>query len=149
MSETTLSPLSRWRPIASASLIATIWALLVMLVVSTILMALTIGGFVVIVLIVMDAIRLGTIVLQGLILVGPVTFLVLPALALLGRHWPRLLRWILVLAGPLAGGWWGVVVARWWLDEGSSLDGFLAALGMLGGLVAGIVFARRVPRYAA
>ncbi len=136
------------RALVRTSLFATIWALVIMMLVAAVLMTLTIGGFVVIVLIVMDAVRLAAIALWGLLLVGPLTLVLLPALALLFRRWPRLLRWILLPAGPLAGGWWGALVAALWLDESRSLDGFLVALGMIGGLTAGIVFALRAPRYA-
>jgi hypothetical protein len=112
---------------------------------AAILMTLTIGGFVVIILIALDALRLATIVLQGLILVGPITLVLLPSLTLLCHRWPRLSRWLLLLAGPLAGGWWGGTAASWWLEEGSAMAGFLAVLGMIGGLTAGIVFWRRLP----
>ncbi len=137
-----------WRSIMRTSLLATAWALLVMLGLSAVLMALTVGGFVVILLVVMDAAWLGSILLRIFLLVAPLTLILLPALALLFRRQPRLSRWIPVLAGPAAGGWWGAVVAMWWLDKSRSLDGFLIALGMIGGLTAGIVFARRASRYA-
>lgn len=143
-----LSAVPPWRPIIMASLSATVWALVVMLSLSAILMALTIGGLVVVLLVVMDGARLGWIALQVFLLVAPLTLVLLPALALLFRRRPRLSRWILVPAGPAAGGWWGAVMAMWWLDKGRSLDGLLIALGMIGGLTAGIVFARRAARFA-
>lgn len=130
------------------SLFATVWALIVILGVSAVLMTLIIGGFVVILLVVMDAALLGSILLRAFLLVAPLTLVLLPALALLLCRQPRLSRWILVLAGPAAGGWWSAAAAMWWLDKSRSLDGFLIALGMIGGLTAGIVFARRASRYA-
>ena len=135
------------KPIARTSLVATVWALVVMLGVATFLMAATLGGFVIIVLVLMDAAQLATVALWGGILVVPITFVLLPALTLLCRRWPRLLRWILLLVGPLAGGWGGVAAAAWWFNLSDAIEGFLAALGMIGGLTAGIVFARRVPRH--
>jgi hypothetical protein len=120
-----------------------------MLSVSTVLMAMTLGGVVIIIIVVMDAAQFATVALRGFILVAPVTLVLLPALTLLCRRWSRLLQWILLLAGPLAGGWWGVAVAAWWFGLSDAIEGFLAALGMIGGLTAGIVFARRVPRHIA
>jgi hypothetical protein len=143
----TLSPMPDWKPILRTGLLATMLALVVMLSVSAILMAATLGGFVIIILVVMDALRLATIILRGFILVVPITLVLLPALTLLCHQWPRLLRWILLLAGPMAGGWWGLAAASWWFGESRAIDGFLATLGMIGGLTAGIVFARRVPRH--
>lgn len=142
MTERSLPAVLPWWPIVMDSLFATVWALIVILGVSAVLMALIIGGFVVILLVVMDAALLGSILLRAFLLV------LLPALALLLCRQPRLSRWVLVLAGPAAGGWWGAAAAMWWLDKSRSLDGFLIALGMIGGLTAGIVFARRASRYA-
>ena len=48
-----------------------------------------------------------------------------------------------LLAAPLAGGWWGRSAALWWLGDGNVPENFVAVLGMIGGLTAGIVFARR------
>lgn len=147
MTGNALSSRPDWKPIARTALVATAWALVVMLGVATFLMAATLGGFVIIILVVMDAVQLATVALRGAILVVPITFVVLPALTLLCRRWPRLLRWIFLLVGPLAGGWWGVAAAAWWFGLSDAIEGFLAALGMIGGLTAGIVFARRVPRH--
>ena len=146
MTETSLSPMPEWKPLLRTALLATILALAVMASTSAILMVAALGGIVVIILIAMDAVLLATVVLRGFILVGPIALVLLPALTLLCRRWPRLLRWILLLAGPIAGGWWGLAAATWWFDLSSAIQGFLATLGMTGGLTAGIVFARRVPR---
>jgi hypothetical protein len=134
-----------WRAIVATSVIATVLALVVLLGTAAILMALTIGGFVVIVLIATDAHRLATIVIQALILVGPITLAVLPTLTLLRHRRPHLLRWLLLPAGPLIGGWWGGAIAPWWFADGDAMAGFLAAIGMIGGLTGGIVFVRRLP----
>lgn len=132
-----------WRALLATSLIATILALVALLGTATLLMMLTLGGFVVIA---MDALRLASLVLQGLILVGPVSLALLPALTLLCHPRPRLLRWLLLLAGPLAGGWWGRVAVSWWFDHESGMEGFLAARALIGGLTASIVFVRHLPR---
>lgn len=131
------------RTLFATSLLATILALVALLGTATLLMMLTLGGFVVIVLIATDALLLSRVVLQGLAVVGPITMVLLPALTLLCRHQPRLLRWLLLLAAPLAGGWWGRSAALWWLGDGNVPENFVAVLGMIGGLTAGIVFARR------
>ncbi len=134
--------------LVGAGVAATLWALAAMLGVAAILMGTALGGFVVIVLVAADAARLGALALQGLALVGPVSLLLLPALVLLLRRRPRLLRWVLVSAGAMAGGWWGEILSAWWLDEERAFAGFLVTLGMIGGLTAGIVFARRTSRFA-
>lgn len=134
------------RTLFVTSLLATILALVALLGTATFLMMLTLGGFVVIVLIATDAYRLATIVVQALILVGPITLAVLPALTLLHHRWPRLLRWLLLLAGPLTGGWWGGAIAPWWFADGDAMAGLLSTLGMIGGLAGSIVFVRRLPR---
>lgn len=144
MNEGAISSVLDWRQIVITSLLATVWALIVMLGFSAILMAMTIVGFVVIVIIAMEPVRFAGIILQGFILVAPVSLVLLPALTVLGHRRPRLLRWILVLAGPLTGGWWGGAVGTWWFNDGRSLETFLAIFGMIGGLTASIVFVRRV-----
>jgi hypothetical protein len=147
MNEVTMSSVPGWKLIVGTSLLATAWALIVMLGVAALLMAMTLVGFVVVVIIAMEPVRFAGIILQGFVLVGPITLGLLPLLTLLCYRWPRLLRWLLLLASPLTGGWWGGLVGLWWFDEGRSLEAFLAILGMIGGLTGSIVFARRIRRH--
>jgi hypothetical protein len=147
MSEENVSIAPNLASVVRTSLVATIWALAVILCLATVLMALTIVGFVVIVIIMMDPVRIASIAFKGLVLVAPITLVLLPAMTLLFHRWPRLLPWLVLAAGPFAGGWWGGV-AGLWIDDGRSLESFLAILGMIGGLTGGIVFARRIPRHA-
>ncbi len=136
-----------WRRIITTSLLATAGALAVMLGFSALLMAISIAGLVVIVMLAMDPLRLARIILQGLVLVGPVSLVLLPVLTLLCHRWTGMLRWILLLAGPLAGSGWGAALGVWWLED-NSRAALLAILGMIGGLIAAVVFVWRILRPA-
>jgi len=71
-----------WCTIVTACLTATFAGLVAILGVAALAMAATLGGFIVIVLMVMDVSRLATVIAHGLVLIGPLTFLLLPALTL-------------------------------------------------------------------
>jgi hypothetical protein len=126
-----------------ASFFATSVAALVVFVLGGLMVVAGTGGMIIIVLLIaLDAHGLMAAVVllaRGLLLVAPVSALALPVLAWLLRHYPRLRRVALLLAGPAAGLWWGAFVAPLMGAGDNRFGGIFAGLGTIAGFVAAIV----------
>lgn len=145
-----MTHLATIRLLLKVTLIGTVAALVVMLVFLTLVM-IAIPGGIVVVAILFSAPNAGlsdlaALLLWGLTLIGPISAVLLPALAFLmhGRH--RSWRWLLLPTGFIAGQWWGHLIAPHLHADPEAPAGPFSLLAGIGGLVAAMVFARWLRR---